>query len=42
MRHLPSNIPSTISSGSIFLELLPVVRCTVRCTDFIPRASDLF
>ena len=39
--HLSSNIPSTISSGSIFSELLRIVRCSVRNDHFIPRSSDL-
>ena len=42
MAFLLSNIPSTISSGSIFLELLRIVRCSLRTDDFIPRDSDLF
>ena len=42
MPHLSSNIPSTISSGSIFSELLRMVRCSLRTKNFIPRASDLF
>ena len=42
MPHLSSNIPSTISSGSIFSELLRMARCSLRTKDFIPRASDLF
>ena len=39
--HLSSNIPSTISSGSIFSELLWIARCPLRTYDFIPWASDL-
>ena len=42
MPHLSSNIPSTISSGSIFSELLRMARCSLRTKNFIPRASDLF
>ena len=38
--HLSSNIPSTISSGSIFSELLWIARCPLRTYDFIPWASD--
>ena len=41
MYHLSSNIPSKISCGPIFLELLQIVRCSVRTDDFIPRDSDL-
>ena len=39
---LSSNIPSIISDGSIFSELLRIARCTLIINDFIPRASDLF
>ena len=42
MPHLSSNIPSTISSGSIFSELLRIARCSLRTKNCIPRASDLF
>ena len=42
MPHLPSNMPSTISSGSIFSELLRMARCSLKTKSFIPRASDLF
>ena len=42
MPHLSSNIPSTISSGSIFPELLWTARFSLRTDDFIPRDSDLF
>ena len=41
MLHQSSNIPSTISAGSIFLELLGIAKCFLRTDDFIPRASDL-
>ena len=34
--HLSSNIPSTISSGSIFSELLWIARSPLRIYDFIP------
>ena len=30
MQHLSSNIPSTISPGSIFSELLSIARCSLR------------
>ena len=33
--HLSSNITSTILYGSIFSELLRIVRCTLRINDFI-------
>ena len=42
MALLSSNIPSTISSGSIFSELLRIARCSLRTDDFITRDSDLF
>ena len=42
MPHLSSNIPSTISSGSIFSELLRMAKCCLRTKNFIPRAFDLF
>ena len=32
-----SNMPSTISSGSVFAELLRVARRSLRTDDFIPR-----
>ena len=41
MPHLSSNIPSTISSGSIFAELLRIAKCCLRTKNFIPRTSDL-
>ena len=34
--HFSSNIPSTISSGSIFSEILSIARCSLRTYDFIP------
>ena len=37
-----SNMPSAVSSGSIFSELLPIARCSLRTDDFIPRYSNLF
>ena len=42
MALLSSNTPSTISSGSIFVELLRIARCSLKIDDFIPRDSDLF
>ena len=42
MPHLSSNMPSTISSGSIFSGLLRMARCSLKPKNFIPRASDLF
>ena len=39
---LSSNIPSTISSGSLFSELPQIARCSLRTYDVIPRDSDLF
>ena len=41
MPHLSSNIPSTISSGSIFSELFRMAKCSLRTKNLIPRASDL-
>ena len=41
MPHLSSNIPSTISSGSIFSEYLRMARCSLRTKNVLPRASDL-
>ena len=42
MPHLSSNIPFTISSGSIFSELLRMAKCSLRTKNVIPRASDFF
>ena len=42
MAVLSSNIPSIISSGSIFSELLRIARCSLRTNDFILRDSDFF
>ena len=42
MPYLSSNIPSTISSGSIFSELLGMARCSLKTKNFMTRASDLF
>ena len=42
MALLSSNILSTISSGSIFSELLWIARCSLITDDFIPRDSDLY
>ena len=42
MPHLSSNIPSKISSGSIFSELLRIARSSLRTKNCISRASDLF
>ena len=42
MAVLSSNIPSIISSESIFSELLRIARCSLRTNDFILRDSDLF
>ena len=40
--HVSSNVPSTISYGPIFSELLRIARCTLRTNNFISGASDLF
>ena len=37
-----SSIPSTISSGSVFLERLRIERCCLRPDDFIARDFGLF
>ena len=42
MPHLSSNIPSTISSESMFSELLRMAKCSPRTKNCIPRTSDLF
>ena len=42
MPHLSSNIPSTISSGSIFSELLRMARYSLRTKNCTHRVSDLF
>ena len=39
---LSSNMPSTISSGSLFSEPLQTARCSLRTDDVIPRDSDVF
>ena len=39
MPYLPSNIPSSIFYGSIYSELLRLAQCTLRSTDFVPKAS---
>ena len=39
---MSSNIPSTISSGSIFSGLPQIARFSLRTYDVIPRDSDLF
>ena len=38
---LSSNIPSLILYASIFSALLKIVQCTLRLTDFVPKASQL-
>ena len=42
MALLSSNMPSSISSGSIFSELFRIASCSLWTGDFIPRDSDLF
>ena len=42
MALLSSNMPSTISSGSIFSELFRIAKCSLRTGDFISRDSNLF
>ena len=41
MPHLSSNVPSTISPGSIFSEILWIARCPLGTYGFIPWAFDL-
>ena len=40
--YLPYNIPSSIFYSSIFSEFLRIARCTLRLTDFVPKASQLY
>ena len=42
MSHLSSNILSASFYGSVFSELLRIASCTLRLSDLIPRASELF
>ena len=42
MPYLLSNIPSSIFYGSIFSEFLRIARWTLRLTDFVPKASQLY
>ena len=42
MALLLSNIPFTISTGSIFSELLRIAGCSLRTDDLIPGDFDLF
>ena len=42
MPYLLSDIPSSIFYGSIFSEFLQIARCTLRLTDFVPKASQLY
>ena len=40
MPYLSSNIPSPIFYVLIFPEFLRIARCTLRLTDFVPKASE--
>ena len=40
--YLSSNFPSLILYASIFLALLQIVQCTLRLTDLVPKASQLY
>ena len=40
--NLSRYIPSAISNGSIFSELLCIASCTIRINGFIPRTCNLF
>ena len=42
MPYLLSNIPLSTFYVSIFSEFLRIARCTLRLTDFVPRASQLY
>ena len=42
MLYLSIDIPSLISSDSIFLGLLRITLCILRMTDFVPKASQLY
>ena len=42
MSHFSSNIPSLIFYGAIVSKLFRIASCTLRITNFLPRASDLF
>ena len=38
MPYLSTNIPSSVFYGSIFSEFLEIAPCTLRLTDFVPKA----
>ena len=40
MPYLSRNIPSPIFYVLIFSEFLRIARCTIRLTDFVPKASE--
>lgn len=42
MPYLLSDIPSSIFYDSIFSEFLQIARSTLRLTDFVPKASQLY
>ena len=42
MPYLSRNIPSSILYGSIFSEFLRIARCTLRLTNFEPKAFQLY
>ena len=42
MPYLLSDIPSSIFYGSIFSEFLQIARSTIRLTNFVPKASQLY
>ena len=42
MPYLSSNIPSSLFYGSIFSDFLRIVRCTLRLTDFVLKASQVY
>ena len=42
MPDLGGNIPSHVFYGSVFSEFLRIARATLKYTDFVPRAQELY
>ena len=42
MLYLLSNILSLMFYGSTFSEFLEIARCTLRLTDFVPKACQVY
>ena len=40
MPYLSSNIATTVFYGSMFSEFLRIAQCTLKLTDFVPKASQ--